>query len=191
MTVDRAYLLLRVSPWQCLTSPLLVGLPFPSHPTVRSVFPSTAVRQSSSPTMHRFRQIFEHAAANVDEPHRIACCSESVSIRNPGLYFGVKYLKTDVDETLQPAESLAGVGMPEVVDPPQHHRIHHLHESFGLIGARLDGHVLQTVPNFLLGGLGWEHVDGLLTATGTAAFHKVKPNEIKPIGHPCHVSCRG
>src|SRR5262245_6868279 len=58
-------------PWQCLTSPLLVGSPSPSHPTVRAVFPSTAVRQSSSPTMRRFCRVLEHAAANVGEPHGI------------------------------------------------------------------------------------------------------------------------
>jgi hypothetical protein len=35
-------------PWQCLTSPFMIGHPFSSHPTVRSVFPNTAVRSSSS-----------------------------------------------------------------------------------------------------------------------------------------------
>src|SRR5262249_50578065 len=69
--VDRAYLLLRVSPWQCLTSPVMIGAPSPSHPTVRSVFPSTAVRQSSSHIMRRFHPVREHAAADVGEPHRI------------------------------------------------------------------------------------------------------------------------
>src|SRR5215510_7211947 len=113
--VDRAYLFLRVSPWQCLTSPVMIGAPSPSHPTVRSVFPSTAVRQSSSHTMRRFRQIFEHAAANVDELHRIqlavrkAFPSETPAFTS----LGQVPAKTDVDETLQPAESLAGVGMPE------------------------------------------------------------------------------
>jgi hypothetical protein len=51
--LELAYLLLRVSPLQCLTSLLLIGSPFPSHPTARSVFPSTAVRQPSSKGMRR------------------------------------------------------------------------------------------------------------------------------------------
>jgi len=54
MTVDKAYLLLQVSPVQCLTSRVLVKSPFPSHPTVRAVFPHTAVRQSSPSTVHSF-----------------------------------------------------------------------------------------------------------------------------------------
>src|SRR5262249_58593192 len=40
--------------------------------------------------------------------------------------------------------------------------------------------------NFLLGGLCRENVDGLLPAPGTSTFHKVEPDEITPIGHPCH-----
>src|SRR5215831_4662497 len=102
--VDRAYPLLRVSPWQCLTSPVMIGSPSPSYPTVRSVFPSTAVRQSSSPTMRRFRQVLEHAAADIDEPHGIqlavrkAFPSETPAFTS----LGQVPAKTDVDETLQP-----------------------------------------------------------------------------------------
>src|SRR5499426_1396348 len=58
-------------PLQCLTSPVMIGSPSPSHPTVRSVFPSTAVRQSSPYTMPRFRHVLQLAAANVGEPHGI------------------------------------------------------------------------------------------------------------------------
>ena len=71
MTVDRAYQLLRVSPVQCLTNPLIVGSPSPSHPTVRAVFSSTAVRPSASHTMRRLRHVCELTAANVDEAHGI------------------------------------------------------------------------------------------------------------------------
>ena len=71
MALDEAYLLLRVSPLQCLTSLVVVRSPFPSHPTVRSDFPNTAVRQSSPSTMHRFRHVLQLAAADIGEAHRI------------------------------------------------------------------------------------------------------------------------
>src|SRR5919198_6671714 len=111
--VDRAYLLLRVSPWQCLTSPVMIGSPFPSHPTVRAVFPSTAVRQSSSHTMRRFRRVLEHAATNVDESHGIQLAvRKAFPSETPAFTaLGQVPAKTDVDETLQPAEGLAGIGV--------------------------------------------------------------------------------
>src|SRR4029434_3795570 len=69
--VDRAYPLLRVSPWQCLTSPVMIGSPSPSHPTVRSVFPSTAVRQPSSQSRRRCAGVSHLPAANGGDPHGI------------------------------------------------------------------------------------------------------------------------
>jgi hypothetical protein len=51
--LDGAYLLLRVSPLQCLNSLIVTSSPFPSHPTGRSVFPNPAVRQSSSHSMRK------------------------------------------------------------------------------------------------------------------------------------------
>src|SRR5215813_9193417 len=130
MTVERAYLLLRVSPWQCLTNPFLVGSPSPSHPTVRAVFPSTAVRQSSSHTMRRVHPVREHAAADVDESHRIQLAMrKALPSETPAFTsLGQVPAKTDIDETLEPSEGLAGIGVPEVVDPPRHHRIHHRHK---------------------------------------------------------------
>src|SRR5919198_3492214 len=115
--VDRAYPLLRVSPWQCLTSPVMIGSPSPSHPTVRSVFPSTAVRQSSSYTMRRFRPVLEQAAANVGEPHRIQLAvRKAFPPETPAFAsLGQVPAKADVDEALQPSERLAGIGVPEVV----------------------------------------------------------------------------
>src|SRR5438128_5227983 len=123
----------------------MVESPFPSHPTVRSVFPSTAVRQSSSHTMRRFRHVLEQAAANVDEPHRIqlavrkAFPSETPAFTS----LGQVSAKTDVDETLQPSERLAGVGVPEVVGPPRYHRIHHIHEFLRTDRRSSRRHVLQ------------------------------------------------
>src|SRR5262245_36799357 len=101
---------------QCLTSPAMVGSPFPSHPPVRSVFPSTAVRQSSSRTMRRFRHVFEHAAADVDESYGIQLAVwEAFPPKTPAFTsLGQIPAKADVDEPLQPAECLAGVRVPEV-----------------------------------------------------------------------------
>ena len=53
---------------QCLNSPVMIGSPFPSHPTVRSVFPNTAVRQPSSQSMHRCSLVPDEPTANVDNP---------------------------------------------------------------------------------------------------------------------------
>src|SRR5215475_12278730 len=147
--VDRAYLLLRVSPWQCLTSPVMIGSPSPSHPTVRSVFPSTAVRQSSSHTMHRFRRVLEHAAANVDESHRIQLAVRKTFPSEPPAFtsLGQVPAKTDIHETLKPTKSLAGVRVSEIVRPPRHDRIHHLHEFLRADGCTPRRDVLQAVLN--------------------------------------------
>ena len=60
---------------QCLTSPIITGSPFPSHPTVRSVFPNTAVRQSSSHvstwTMACCNQRSARWVHRADDSHRL------------------------------------------------------------------------------------------------------------------------
>src|SRR5499426_3134412 len=177
-------------PWQCLTNLLIVGSPFPSHPTVRSVFPSTAVRQSSSHIMRRFRCVLEHAAANVGEPHRIELAvRKAFPPETPAFTaLGQVPAKTDVHETLKPAKSLAGVRVSEIVRPSRHDRIHHLHEFLRAYRCSSRREVLQAVPNLLLSRLGWKSVDGVLPATGTLAFHEVETDEIKPIDHPGHAS---
>jgi hypothetical protein len=122
VTVDRAYLLLRVSPLQCLTSPVVVRSPFPSHPTVRSDFPNTAVRQSSPFTVRRFRHILQLPAANLGKAHRIQLASRIASPSESPAFasLGEVATKAGVDEVLQLPEGVAGVGVPEVVYPPHH-----------------------------------------------------------------------
>ena len=166
----------------------MIGSPSPSHPTVRSVFPSTAVRQSSSHTMRRFRHVFEHAAANVDEPHGIQrAVWKAFPPKTPAFTsLGQVPAKADIDEALKPSECLAGVRVPEVVHPPRHDRIHHLHEFLRADRCPSRGEVLQPVPNLLLGGLCREEVDGVLAATGTFPFHEVEADEIESIGQSCH-----
>src|SRR4029453_6984070 len=103
----------------------MIGSPSPSHPTVRSVFPSTAVRQSSSPTMHRFRYVLEHTAANVYQAHGIErAVWEAFPPKTPAFTsLGQVPAKTDIDEALKPSECLAGVRVPEVVHPPRPDRV--------------------------------------------------------------------
>src|SRR5262245_49024311 len=147
--VDRAYLLLRVSPWQCLTSPVMIGSPSPSHPTVRSVFPSTAVRQSSSHTIRRLRRVLEHAAANVHASHRIPLAVRQTFPSDPPAFtsLGQVPAKTDIHETLKPTKSLAGVRVSEIVRPPRHDRMHHRHEFLRADGCTSRREVLQAAPN--------------------------------------------
>jgi hypothetical protein len=109
VVVDRAYLLLRVSPLQWLTSPILVRSPFPSHPTGRSDFPSTEVRQSSPSTVHRFRHVLQLAGADISQAHRIqlavriAVPSEAPAFTS----LGPVATKANVDEALESPECLA------------------------------------------------------------------------------------
>src|SRR5882672_9116879 len=102
MTVDEAYLLLRVSPVQCLTSLVLVSSPFPSHPTVRSVFPNTAVRQSSPSTVRRFRHVLQLAAADIGKPHRIQLAIRIAFPPEPPAFasLGQVATKANVDKAL-------------------------------------------------------------------------------------------
>ena len=67
MAVDRPSRWLRVSPLQCLTSLIMTSSPFPSHPTGHSVFPSPAVRQSSSHRMRRLTRVLDDSAPDVDD----------------------------------------------------------------------------------------------------------------------------
>src|SRR5215475_9135173 len=108
----------------------MIGSPSPSHPTVRAVFPSTAVRQSSSHIMRRFHPVREQAAADVGEPHRIQRAVRKAFPSEPPAFtsLGQVPAKTDIHETLQPTKSLAGVRMSEIIHPPRHDWIHHRHK---------------------------------------------------------------
>jgi hypothetical protein len=138
--------------------------------------------------MRRFRSVREQTATDVGEPHRIQLAvREAFPPETPAFTaLGQVPAKTDVDETLQPSERLAGVGMPEVVDPPRHHRVHQRHEFLRTDRRSSRRHILQSLPNGLLGGLCRENVDGVLPTPETLAFHEVKPEEIKALGHAGH-----
>src|ERR671922_1912281 len=109
--VDVAYQLLRVSPWQCLTSPVMIGSPSPSHPTVRAVFPHTAVRQSSCPGMHRGFLVPDHPATNVDEAFGVQGTIWIALPSKPTAFpaTGQVASKAHIDESLQGQKGLAGI----------------------------------------------------------------------------------
>ena len=140
--------------------------------------------------MRRFRRVLEHAAANVDEAHRIQLAVRKTFPSEPPAFtsLGQVPAKTDIHETLKPTKSLAGVRVSEIVRPPRHDRIHHRHEFLRADGCTSRRDVLQAVPNLLLSRLGWEHVDGVLPATGTFPLHEVEADEIESLGYACHVS---
>src|SRR5262249_53197603 len=81
MTIARTVRLSHAFVLRCIIAPIcsyhtltcvqpgfvISGSPSPSHPTVRAVFPHTAVRQSSCPGIHRGFLVPDRPAANVDD----------------------------------------------------------------------------------------------------------------------------
>src|SRR5262245_56828924 len=154
----------------------MIGSPSPSHPTVRAVLPSTAVRQSSSHPMHRFRSVLEQAAANGGEPHRLPLAVRKTFPPDPPALtaLGQGPAQTDMDDTLQPTKSLAGVRVSARARPPRHERMHHRHACLRAAGCTSRREVLQAVPHLRWCRLGWETGDGVLPTPGTLAFPEVE-----------------
>src|SRR5712691_6511505 len=134
MTLEEAYLFLRVSPLQCLTSVILAGSPFPSHPTGRSVFPSPAVRQSSSHGMRRLSLVSDDSAPDVDHSSGVQSRIRVLLPPEASAFTAIVQIapKASVDESLQAPESVAGIGVAIVVDPSPHRLIHLFHKLRGL-----------------------------------------------------------
>src|ERR1700730_3874267 len=111
---------------QCLTILILAGSPFPSHPTGRSVFPSPAVRQSSSHGMRRLSLVPDDSAPDVDHSSGVQSRiwvflpPEASAFRAKGQVPA----KASVDESLQAPESVAGIGVAIVIGPSPHRLIH-------------------------------------------------------------------
>ena len=185
--VDRTSPLLRVAPWPCLMSPVMIGSPCPAPPTVRAVCPSTAVRPSSSHTRRRLRRVLEPAAAHGDASHRLPLAVRQTcpSATSALTAWGQVPATPARHETLQPTQRLAGVRLAARVRPPRHDRMHHLHACLRAdwCTSRRDG--LQAVPTLLLSRLGWEHVDGVLPAPGTFPLHDVEADAIASRGDAC------
>src|SRR6266436_6834786 len=105
---------------QCLTSVILAGSPFPSHPTGRSVFPNPAVRQSSSHGMRRLARVLDDSTPDVDHPSGVQSPIRVLLPPEASTFMAKVQVpaKASVDESLQAPKGLARVGMAEVIYPP-------------------------------------------------------------------------
>src|SRR5262245_47552605 len=100
----------------------MVGSPCPSHPTVRSVFPSTAVRQSSAQGMHRCSLGPDEATTHIEQPHGVEPPIRNALPSEPAAFTAIGQIPTSacVDKALQPAKGLAGIGVAIVIAPSPH-----------------------------------------------------------------------
>ena len=153
---------------QCLTSTILAGSPFPSHPTGRSVFPSPAVRQSSSHSMRRLSLVPDDSAPYVNHPQGIqsriwVCLPPKASAFTAIVQIPAK---ASVDESLQAPESVAGIGVAEVICPSPHRLIHLLHKLRGPDRRPPLCEAFDPSSDVALGGLAGMDVDARLAAVG-------------------------
>jgi hypothetical protein len=181
--VDRADLWLRVSPWPCLTSPVLIGSPSPSHPTVRAGFPPTALRQSSCPGLHRGLLVPDHPAAPGDDAFGVqgtlwrALPSKPTAFPATGQGASQAYL----DAALQGPQGLAGRGVASVVAPPPHHLMHRRHTCLRRHRGALFGEGLSAPSPAAWRRFPGQDVDRILSAGGAASLHAGEPEEGKAL----------
>src|SRR5450759_5257638 len=118
---------------QCLTSPIVAGSPFPSHPTGRSVFPSPAVRQSSSHGMRRLSLVPDDSAPDVDHSPGVQSRIWVFLPPKASAFTAIVQVpaKASVDESLQAPKSLARIGMAIVIHPSPYRLIHLLNKLRG------------------------------------------------------------
>src|SRR5437899_2145286 len=168
VTLDDAYLFLRVSPLQCLTSVILAGSPFPSHPTGRSVFPSPAVRQSSSHGMRRLSLVPDDSAPDVD--HSLGVQSRIWVFLPPkaSAFTAIVQIaaKASVDESLQAPKSVAGIGVAIVVHPSPHRLIHLFDKLRGPDWGPPLGEAFDPSSDVALGGFAGVDVDVQFATVG-------------------------
>src|SRR5262249_61703286 len=100
----------------------MTRLPFPSHPTGRSVFPNPAVRQSSSHSMHRLTRVPNDSAPDVDDASGIQSRIRIFLPSEATTFAAVVQVsaKAHVDESLQTTKGVARVGVAEVRYPSPH-----------------------------------------------------------------------
>src|SRR5262249_29225312 len=161
----------------------MAGSPFPSHPTVRAVFPHTAVRQSSCPSMHRGFLVPDHPAANVDEASGVQGTIRILLPSKPTAFTATGQVasKAYIDEALQGPKGLAGIGVAIVVDPPSHHLIHLLHKVRRRNRGAPFGEGLYSPPHAALRRFTGKDVDGILSAGRAASLHEVESEEVKTL----------
>src|ERR1035437_391043 len=153
---------------QCLTSDILAGSPFPSHPTGRSVFPSPAVRQSSSHSMRRPSLIPDDPAPDVDHPPGVQSRIRVLLPPKASAFTAIVQIpaKASVDESLQAAKGLARIGMAKVIDPSPHRLIHRLHKLRGPNWGPPLGEAFDLSSDVALRGLAGKDGDVRLAAVG-------------------------
>src|ERR1700751_3343278 len=140
---------------QCLISPIVAGSPFPSHPTGRSVFPSPAVRQSSSHSMRRLSLVPDDSAPDVDNAQGVQSRIRVFLPPEASAFTTIVQItaKASVDESLQAPKSVAGIGVAIVIHPSPYRLIHLFHKLRGPNGGPPLSEALDPSPDVALGGL--------------------------------------
>src|SRR5215470_3020309 len=184
MTLEEAYLFLRVSPLQCLTSLFMTSSPFPSHPTGRSVFPNPAVRQSSSHGRRRLSLVPDDSAPNVNDAQGIQSPIRVFLPPQASAFTAIVQVtaKASVDESLQAPKSVAGIGVAIVVHPSPHRLIHLFDKLRGPDWCPPLGEAFDPSSDVALGGFAGMDVDAQFATVGRASFHELKPDEVEPFG---------
>ena len=181
--LDGAYLLLQVSPLQCLNSPIMIRSPFPSHPTGRSVFPNPAVRQSSSHSMRRLSCVLDDSAPDIDDSPGIQSRIRIVLPSEASTFMTIVQVtpKASVDKALQASKRIACIGVAEVVHPSPHRLIHLFNKLCGRNRCPPLGEVLDPSADIALCAPAGKDVDAPLAAFGRAALRELKPDEVESL----------
>ena len=168
MTLDGAYLLLQVSPLQCLSSPIMSSSPFPSHSTGRSVFPNPAVPQSSSHGMRRLARVLDDPTPDIAHPSGVQSCIRVLPPPEASTFMAKVQVtaKASVEEALQASERVACLGVAIVVHPSPHRLAHLLNKLRGRDWRPPLREVLNPSSDVALRGPAGKDVDGLLAAFG-------------------------
>src|ERR1700719_277522 len=153
---------------QCLSSVILAGSPFPSHPTGRSVFPSPAVRQSSSHSMRRLSLVPDDSAPDVDHSSGVQSRIWVFLPPKASAFTAIVQIaaKASVDESLQAPESVAGISVAIVIHPSPHRLIHLLHKLRGPDWCPPLGEAFDPSSDVALRGLAGMDIDAPCAAVG-------------------------
>src|SRR4029077_2740806 len=153
---------------QCLTNVLLAGSPFPSHPTGRSVFPSPAVRQSSSHLMRRLSVVLDDSTPDVDHPPGIQSRIRVFLPPEASAFTAIVQVaaKANVDESLQVPKRVACIGVTIVINPSPYRLIPLFRKLCGLNLCPPLREALDLPSDPALRGLARMGVDARLAARG-------------------------
>jgi len=161
----------------------MIGSPSPSHPTVRAVFPHTAVRQSSFHGMPRRFLIPDHPAANVEDTSGIQGTIRRAFPSKPSAFpaTGQGASKASIDASLQRPKGIAGMRVARGVDPSPHDRMHLLHKVLRRTGGAPFGAGLAALTTATWRRFTGKDIDRMLSAGGASPLHEVEPEAVKAI----------